>query len=226
MTSSRGLSLALPDTSTVRMHDSPVSIPGGFFSGQVFFPKDGVVARTVSMEMVAGKPESRKRLETQILHYDGEDWRGYTYAWRDDESDADLVPPEGAEKVFKVSAGGKVEKSVWSPTGKREQVWTFHSRAQCISCHNAWSKYAMAFSIQQLNRTPLFGGVNAPNQLVRLTSEGYCKRIAADNKVLPAYDAESVKKEPALTPLNSDEGITMDPTLFVLRYVDSKNLSL
>ena len=46
-----------------------------------------------------------RAVETQLLHHDGEDWRGYTYAWRDDHSDADLVPPDGAEKVFKATDG-------------------------------------------------------------------------------------------------------------------------
>ena len=47
--------LGLPGPSTAKMYDSPVSIPGGFFSGMVFFPKDGVLTRTISMEMEHGK---------------------------------------------------------------------------------------------------------------------------------------------------------------------------
>ena len=39
-----------------------------------------------------------RRLETQLLHYDGVDWHAYTFAWRDDQADADLVPADGAEK--------------------------------------------------------------------------------------------------------------------------------
>jgi len=33
-----------------------------------------------------------------LLHFDSIDWRGYTFAWRDDQTDADLVPADGAEK--------------------------------------------------------------------------------------------------------------------------------
>ena len=40
----------------------------------------------------------KRRVETQILHFDGLDWNGYTFAWRDDQSDADLVPADGGEK--------------------------------------------------------------------------------------------------------------------------------
>ena len=49
--------VALPGTTTARMYDRFVPIPGGFFSGQVFFPKDSVLAKTLSLEMVAGNPQ-------------------------------------------------------------------------------------------------------------------------------------------------------------------------
>ena len=54
------------------------------------FPKDAVLLRTLSL--------GGRRMETQLLHYDGMDWHGYTFAWRDDQTDADLVPADGAEK--------------------------------------------------------------------------------------------------------------------------------
>ena len=57
---------------------------------RMHFPKDAVLMRTLSL--------AARRLETQLLHYDGVDWRAYTYAWRDDQTDADLVPADGAEK--------------------------------------------------------------------------------------------------------------------------------
>jgi putative heme-binding domain-containing protein len=201
--------LALPNLSSVSFFEKPRPIQGQVYWHEfpMQFPANAVLVKTISLDVLEGNKNVEKRVETQILHFDGEDWRGYTFAWRDDQTDADLVPPEGDEKVFKVSTGNKTEKGVWSPAGTREQVWTFHSRSQCISCHSAWTKYAMAFSIRQLNRTPLFKGVHAPNQLVRLTQEGYCKRISAEDKELPPYDGESVKKEPALAPLHSEESL-------------------
>jgi putative heme-binding domain-containing protein len=168
------------------------------------FPRDAVLVKTISLDTVGPRSLVEKRVETQLLHFDGDDWRAYTYAWRDDQTDADLVPADGAEKTFTVAAGGKVEKAVWAPVGKRELVWTFHSRSQCMSCHNSWSEYALGFNVMQLNRAPLFGSGSAPNQLVTLTGRGYAHRVAPDDKVLPPFDAESVKKEPALAPLVAD----------------------
>lgn len=122
------------------------------------YPKDAVLVKTLKLDVLTAKGQIETRVETQLLHHDGKDWRGYSYAWRDDQSDADLVPADGAEKLFPVAPGGKSVKGEWSPVGKREQVWTFHSRAQCLSCHNAWSEYSLAFNPRQLNRLPLFGG--------------------------------------------------------------------
>jgi putative heme-binding domain-containing protein len=149
--------VALPGTSTIKMHDTPVSIPGGFFSGQVFFPKDGVLARTVSIEMEAANPQSRKRMETQILHYDGEFWRGYTYQWNDEQTDAVLVPAAGNDRAL-------VMKDAKAPGGVRKQNWHFHSRTECLTCHNPWAGHTLAFTQEQLNRDHDYGGF-VENQL-------------------------------------------------------------
>ena len=99
--------------------------------GRWQFPANAVLAKTISL--------GGQRLETQLLHFDGEDWQPYTYAWRADQTDADLVPADGAEK--EVSMGGQ------------KVVWPLFSRSQCRLCHSSWSEYALAFQPEQLNRT-------------------------------------------------------------------------
>jgi putative heme-binding domain-containing protein len=201
--------LALPNLSSVSLFEAPRPLPGQVFwhGFKMQFPKDAVLVKTISLDVVVGKERTERRVETQLLHFDGEDWRGYSYAWRDDQSDADLVPIDGAEKVFVVPTGMSTddrETGVAQVSSRREQVWTFHSRTQCITCHNSWSEYGLAFTTQQLNRPAVVGQPAAPNQLVALTRQGHVKRIAADGKELPPFDVESVKKEPALAPLTSD----------------------
>lgn len=202
--------LALPGTSTVSFFDKPRPLPGQVFwhDFKMEFPADAVLVKTISLDVIEGKNRLERRVETQILHFDGDDWRGYTYAWRKDQSDADLVPADGAEATFTVPTartitGRSFEKRLEGRT--REQVWTFHSRTQCVSCHNSWSEYSLAFNAKQLNRAPLFSGVDAPNQLIRLTTEGYANRVGADNKVLAPFNPHLVKQEPALAPINSEE---------------------
>jgi putative heme-binding domain-containing protein len=156
--------LALPGTTTAKMYDSAVPIPGGFFSGMVFFPKDGALARTVSLEMERGKRETRRRLETQLLHFDGGAWHGYTYAWNDEQTDAVLVPAAGADRTLTV-----IDSK--APGGKRHQTWHFPSRAECMTCHNPWAGHTLAFTLDQIDRDHDYGGVT-DNQVQALKHAG------------------------------------------------------
>ena len=185
--------IALPGTSSVTVFDRPRPLPGQVFwhSFKMQFPPDAVLVKTIYLDVLVGDREERRKIETQILHCDGEDWRGYTYSWRDDQSDADLVPADGGEKVFTV-------KPWFAPREKRERVWTFHSRSQCMSCHNSWAEYALAFSVGQLNNSRICGEEDI-SQLVGLSLDGIIRRVDEKDKPLPPYNDESVKKEPIVS---------------------------
>ena len=162
---------AFPGTSSATLYANGRPIPGlvSWHMFRVHFPKDAVLTRTLSL--------SGRRLETQLLHYDGVDWRAYTFAWRDDQSDADLVPAEGAEKELRF--------------GGRSRVWQFQSRSQCMSCHSNQSEYALAFLPEQLNRP----GPDGRNQLVALTEAGFVRRADDNGNPLPPFDAASAARE-------------------------------
>ena len=78
--------------------------------------------------MERGNPETRRRIETQLLHYDGQQWAAYSYRWNDAQTDAELVPSRGAEALFEV-------KDPAIPNGVRRQTWRYFSRAECLRCH-------------------------------------------------------------------------------------------
>lgn len=138
--------VALPGTTTVRIFDDAVKVPGtAWFTARVFFPKDAVLARTISLELERGNPASRRRLETQILHFDGENWRGYTYEWNDAQTDATLVPSAGGERTFTVM-------DTRAPGGKRKQTWHLSGRGECLQCHNPWAGVVLGFTEPQLDR--------------------------------------------------------------------------
>ncbi len=160
--------LALPGLSSATLYPGAGKpIPGlvDWHNFRLHFPKNAVLMRTLSL--------GGRRLETQLLHFEGVDWRPYTFAWRDDQSDADLVAADGADKVV----------------GKR--VWQLHSRSQCMSCHSNQSEYALAFLPEQLNRP----GPDGRNQLVALTEAGYLRRAGSDGKPLPPFDTASAARE-------------------------------
>ncbi len=184
--------VALPGTSAVTDFEAGKAIPGNVYwhSFRYHFPENAVLAKTISIEMERGKPESKNRLETQVLHFADGFWQGYTYAWRDDQTDADLVPNEGGEKLLNV-----VDASF--PGGKRQQMWTYHSRSQCLQCHNAWSEYALAFNVAQLNH-----GV----QLTKLGELGLLNRVGKNEKPKGVYTPDELKTELRLTPPHSATG--------------------
>jgi putative heme-binding domain-containing protein len=163
--------VAFPGESSATLFAAAKPIPGmvDWHSFRMQFPRDAVLVKSISL---AGR-----RLETQLLHYDGVDWYAYTYAWRDDQSDADLVPGDGAEKEV--------------DDGQRKRAWPLHSRSQCMSCHSTWSEYALAFRPEQLNRP----GPDGRNQLVALTESGLIRRATTDGKPLPPFDPTSAARE-------------------------------
>src|SRR5206468_2733254 len=102
--------LALPNLSSVSIFEKPRPLPGQVFwhDFKTAFPKDAVLVKTISLDVLDGNKQVEKRVETQLLHFDGDDWRGYSYAWRADGSDADLVGADGTERSFTVATGNKV----------------------------------------------------------------------------------------------------------------------
>ena len=147
--------VAVPGSGTIKIYDSQPPWPNN--SGEVFFPKDGVLAKTLSLEMERGNPRSRRRLETQILHFDGINWQGYTYAWNDEQTDATLVGAKGMDRPLTVIDAN-------APGGKRAHRWHYPSRAECLTCHNPWNGYTLAFNARQLNKNHDYSGV-VDNQL-------------------------------------------------------------
>jgi putative heme-binding domain-containing protein len=116
------------------------------------WPRDSVLVRTLSAPTGTAPGSPWKHIETQILHFDGKQWQAYSYAWSDDQADATLVPAGGGEQQVAVADGSL-------PGGLRRQKWHFASRAQCLTCHNVWSDYALAFNAPQLDREEKFESI-------------------------------------------------------------------
>lgn len=131
--------VATPGTSTMTWGK------GVWGDDKPMWPKDSVLVRTLSLEMKAGNPASKKNVETQLLHFDGRQWHGYSFAWNDSQTDAELIGAGGDERPFDI-----VDPA--APGGSRHQIWHYPSRTQCMTCHNVWCDYALAFTVSQLTR--------------------------------------------------------------------------
>jgi uncharacterized repeat protein (TIGR03806 family) len=153
------------------------------------FPDGTVLVKTFSMDMERGNPKSRKRIETRLLHfqqfpgtqeYGDQYWRGYTYRWNEDQTDADLVDDKGADVPMKIKVGDKTV----------EQNYRIPSRAECTLCHTNAAKFALGVSTLQMNRDHVYPGNVIANQLATL------EHIGVFSKNLP--------KEPAKLPKLAD----------------------
>ncbi|MEZ6050323.1 MAG: PQQ-dependent sugar dehydrogenase [Planctomycetaceae bacterium] len=158
-----------------------VAVPG---EGQIkvegpkwSFPKDTVLVKTLSLDLEQGNPDSRRRIETQILHFDGAEWKPYTYRWNEDQTDAALLDDAGAEEVIEV-----IDPD--APGGIRQQSWRYSGRGECQRCHNNWSGPVLAFDASQLNRTLDYGGTLA-SQLDTYTHIGLIESESAGSEVTP-----------------------------------------
>lgn len=144
--------VALPGTLRLSVYEKQ-NVQIGHVKGMWRFPPDGVLAKTVFMS-AQGNP---RRIETQILHYDGDDWHAYAYLWNDQQTDAELVGSEGAD----------VQLSIGDPSAPlitRRQTYRVAGRTECLLCHTTRGGSIYGFTPAQLNREHDYGGTKA-NQL-------------------------------------------------------------
>ncbi len=148
------------------------------------FPVNSVLIKTFSLPVIAGQSATHlRRVETRLLHRQplGE-WVGYTCRWNDAQTDAELVPKQGAEQTFDVP-------DTTVEGGVRQQVWHFPSRAQCMVCHTREARYLLGLTTLQMNRDHAYGEV-VDNQLRTLEHIGlFENRLPLDKESLPALPA-------------------------------------
>ena len=112
-------------------------------TGRNAWPKNAVLAKTLRMEVVQGDKPSVANIETQMLHFDGEQWNAYSYRWNEEGTDAELVGAAGDQRTLDLRGPD-------FPEGRHRYSYRFHSRAECLRCHNAWGDFALSFNPQQL----------------------------------------------------------------------------
>jgi uncharacterized repeat protein (TIGR03806 family) len=180
--------LAIPGDGKIRFDaiEYPQPAPGAPRGWK--FPDGTVVVKTFALEMEKGKPQSRKRLETRILHFQqlggseevgDQYWRGYTYVWNDEQTDAELLDAGGLDRVYTI-------KDKDAPGGTRRQKWHFPSRAECTLCHTMPAKYVLGVNTLQLNRDHDYGNGRVANQLRTFEHLGlFTKPLPAPAEKLP-----------------------------------------
>ncbi|HEU0011577.1 MAG TPA: PQQ-dependent sugar dehydrogenase, partial [Verrucomicrobiae bacterium] len=133
--------LGVPGTNVIVTADGRQTIAGKMWD----WPSNTVFTRTLTLEQQRGKPATARRIETQMLHFDGQAWNGYTYRWNTAQTDADLVPDGGTNDTFTMTDAS-------APGDRREIPWRFLSRTECLRCHQCWANDTLSFNWLQLGR--------------------------------------------------------------------------
>ncbi|MAS94833.1 MAG: hypothetical protein CMO55_16670 [Verrucomicrobiales bacterium] len=103
-----------------------------------------------------------RRLETRFL-VKGTDSKffGFTYKWRADQSDADLLPGPAVDETITLSGGQQIE-------------WHYPSRTECFICHTDASKTVLGPKTRHLNKELFYPETGrTANQLVTLNDQGF-----------------------------------------------------
>ncbi|HWL08532.1 MAG TPA: PQQ-dependent sugar dehydrogenase [Planctomicrobium sp.] len=172
-----------------------LAIPG---NGQVYlpyyaYPRDTVAVKTLAIPLDRHGKKLRN-VETQLLHFDGSEWRGYSYLWNDEQTDAVLVPREGIETQIRLADDDTEDASL-----PRVRNWRIVNRAECLTCHVWPLGFIAGFKVPNLNRDvpadPHLPGTQAENQLDRFERWGLfdSKISIADRAVamVNPYDASA-----------------------------------
>jgi len=163
--------IALPGSATISKFTK-----GDFSKGETKdawrFPSNTVFARTIYVELERGNPTSRRRLETQILHNTGDDWRAYSYHWTKDQKDAVLYEGDGKEESYQIKDPITGRNSSWT--------WRYSNRTECMVCHLTRTGTIHSFTPFQLDKTVTAGNQSA-NQLELL------KRLGLFEHPAPKY---------------------------------------
>ena len=150
--------IALPDGARLGYHsEGPWAIPPG----------------TVLIQHFEIGDENRK-VETRFLIFreSGEAF-ALTYRWRDDQTEADLVPPGG------------IETTVHFDEVFRES-WHFPSRSACLDCHNGTAGYALGTRTGQLHRSKTFATTGLEDDQLRTLRQLGLLEGAPAESALPA----------------------------------------
>jgi len=121
------------------------------------FPDGAVLVKTFSLELEAGDPSSRRRIETRLLLKHQGQWAGYSYLWNDAQTDAELVPATGTDRVYTI-------RDARLPLGSRQQSWRYPSRIECMVCHSRAANFVLGLSTSQMNKIHDYGTLTG-NQL-------------------------------------------------------------
>ncbi|MEO8703962.1 MAG: hypothetical protein ABI867_28185 [Kofleriaceae bacterium] len=121
-------------------------------------PTGTIIVKEFAVETTPGNTATRRPVETRFLVNTATGWQGFTYQWRSDGSDADLLNDGTFTATWPLDDGGTY-------------THYYPSRSACLSCHESSYGPLLGLRPQQLARFVDYDGVIA-DQLATLASIG------------------------------------------------------
>jgi uncharacterized repeat protein (TIGR03806 family) len=138
-------------------------LPGGAEQANIRVEADGDWSLPPGSIVVKMFRLGDRPIETRLLvHHDDGRWAGYTYAWNEDGTDAELLR-EGQVRDFD------------------GQQWLYPSRAECMACHTNAAGTSLGLETAQLNRD---------DQLAALVERGWLTEVPIGDP-LPTTDGQA-----------------------------------
>jgi uncharacterized repeat protein (TIGR03806 family) len=125
------------------------------------FPVGTITVKHFELPLAAG---GTTRVETRVMVYRSSGWVGYTYRWRADQSDADLLAGAASATYQTINPATNAPTTL---------TWDFPSPAQCLQCHTEATGRVLGLNTRQFNGNHTYAATGrADNQLRTLNHIG------------------------------------------------------
>jgi uncharacterized repeat protein (TIGR03806 family) len=125
------------------------------------FPVGTITVKHFELPLAAG---GTTRVETRVMVYRANGWTGYTYRWRPDQTEADLLTSSASATYQTVNPATNAPTTL---------TWNFPSSAQCLQCHTEATGRVLGLNTRQFNGNHTYAATGrGDNQLRTLNHIG------------------------------------------------------
>ncbi|MEM7383533.1 MAG: PQQ-dependent sugar dehydrogenase [Verrucomicrobiota bacterium] len=127
-------------------------------------PVGSVFIKHFDLPLDERDPSIVRRLETRFLVKGEENLVGFTYRWREDQSDAELLPGSFSESFDIID----------EEDGEQVMKWDYPSRSACFVCHTSAAGGVLGFEARQLDHSMRYDATGrTANQLETFNELGF-----------------------------------------------------